>query len=318
MRRRGVLLLRAAEADVRPRDDECRARRVRLRLLDHLVDRREVVHVGDVQHLPSVALEAERGVVAEGEIGAAVDRDAIVVVEADQFPELEVAGERGCLVRDPLHQIAVAADEIRVMVDDPVALAVERRGEMRLGDRHPDRVADSLPERARRRLHAVGVAELGVSRRAASPLPELLQVLEGDVVSAQVQAAVQQHRRVAAREHEAVAIRPVRIGGIVLHVPGEERVGQRREGHRRSGMSRVRLLDRVHGEGADGVDAEQIEIGHERDDGMSFVNHNEEARLDGKSRRASQYDLVQPKLRAVRTSPGSHHRTSGWRGGTSR
>src|SRR3989442_7250847 len=37
--------------------------------------------------------------------------------------------------------------------------------------------------------------------------------------------------------------------------------GEGRERHRRPGMARVRLLHRVHGEGADGVDAELLEIG---------------------------------------------------------
>ena len=177
----------------------------------------EVVHVVDVQHLPAVGLEALRGVIGEREIGRPVDRDVVVVVEADQLAELEVSGEAGGLVRDALHQVAVAADEVRVVIDDVVTRLVEHGREVRFGHRHADRVADALAERARGRLDAGRVAVLGVSRRPALPLPELLEVLERQVVAAQVQAAIEQHRRVAGRQHEPVAIGPCGVGRVVSH-----------------------------------------------------------------------------------------------------
>src|SRR3989441_5268916 len=50
---------------------------------------------------------------------------------------------------------------------------------------------------------------LRVARRAAAPLAKLLQVLERQVVSGEVEHRVQQHAGVAGREHEAVAPEPV-------------------------------------------------------------------------------------------------------------
>ena len=54
--------------------------------------RSEIVHVGDVQHLPTVGLEALGGIVGEREIGRSVDRDLVVVVESDQLAESVVTG----------------------------------------------------------------------------------------------------------------------------------------------------------------------------------------------------------------------------------
>ncbi len=61
-------------------------------------------------------------------------------------------------------------------------------------------------------------------------------------------------------EHEAVAVGPDRVGGVEAQEPLPERVGDRGERHRRSRMARVRLLDRVDGEGADRVHAEGVDL----------------------------------------------------------
>src|SRR2546425_3460100 len=49
-----------------------------------------------------------------------------------------------------------------------------------------------------------------------------------------------------------------------------------RERHRRPGMARVRLLHRVHGEGADGVDTELLEINTIRALAMDAVQQRSE------------------------------------------
>src|SRR3954453_7994028 len=74
---------------------------------------------------------------------------------------------------------------------------------------------------------------------------------------------VEQPRAVARREHEPVAVGPLRIARVVLHDPLEEQVRRRRHCHRHAGVARVRRLDGVHGERADRVDAEAFDVlGH--------------------------------------------------------
>ena len=73
------------------------------------------------------------------------------------------------------------------------------------------------------------------------------------LVAEQMQQRVDQHRAVAGREHEAVAVGPGRVGWIEFQEAGEQHGGDVGGAHRQAGMARFRLLDRIHGERADGV-----------------------------------------------------------------
>jgi len=98
-----------------------------------------------------------------------------------------------------------------------------------------------------------------MSRRLALPLPELLQIIESEIVAGEVEDAVQQHRRVSGGEDEAIAIEPGRVGGIVAQMLRPENVGKGCERHRRARVSRVRFLNGIHGENSDRVDTEIFE-----------------------------------------------------------
>ena len=89
---------------------------------------------------------------------------------------------------------------------------VELGGQAALGDGHADRVREALAERSGRRLDAGRQAVLRVAGRARAPLPERLEVVQREVVAGQVEERVEEHRGVAGRQDEAVAIRPVRVG----------------------------------------------------------------------------------------------------------
>ncbi len=130
----------------------------------------EPIHVvGDLAELddvPSVGPEALGDVVVVRQRRVAVDRDVVVVVDADQLAEPEMAGERGRLVRDALHEAPVAGDHVRVMVD---RLRAEVRRQEPLGDRHADRVAEALTERSGGDLDPRRVAGFGMPRGSATP-----------------------------------------------------------------------------------------------------------------------------------------------------
>ncbi len=225
----------------------------RLRRADRAVDRLDVVPV-DVGHdVPAVRLEPPRRVVGEPAAHVAVDRDAVVVVERDQLAELQRPRERAHLVRDALHHAAVAHEDIGVMVDDLVSGTVELRGEQPLGERHADRVGDALAQGARGGLGPRGNSVFRVPGRLRVQLPEALQLLEGQVVAAQMQERVQQHRAVPVREHEAVAVVPARIRRVMAQMAAPQRDGDLRHAHGHSRVARVGGLHRVHGEYADGV-----------------------------------------------------------------
>ena len=157
-------------------------------------------------------------------------------------------------MRNTLHHVSIAGDEIDVMVDD-LLLSVEHRAHVRFGHSHADGVAYSLTERAGRGLHAGCVAVLGVAGCPAFPLPELLQVIEREIVAGEIEHAVQQHRCVSRRQHESIAVQPIRVGRIVAKVLGPEHVCEWRERHWCAGMAGVRFLNGVHRENSDRVDA---------------------------------------------------------------
>jgi hypothetical protein len=117
-----------------------------------------------------------------------------------------------------------------------------------------------LAERAGRRLDAGGVAVFGMAGARRAELAEVLQIVELEAIATEIEAAVEQHRGVAGGQHEAVAVGPGGVARVVAHDPRVERVGDRRERHRRAGMARVRLLDCVHRERPDRVDAELLEV----------------------------------------------------------
>ena len=172
--------------------------------------------VGDLAELldvPAVRREALGDVVAVGELGVAVDGDVVVVVDADQVAEAEVAGERRRLVADALHEAAVAGDDERVVVDR------RRRRSGRAGCRSamamPTALAKPWPSGPVVTSTPAVWRGLGVPGRARLPLAERLDVVELEAVAGEVQHRVLQDRGVAVGQHEAVAVGPRRIGRIV-------------------------------------------------------------------------------------------------------
>ena len=118
-----------------------------------------VGHLTELDDVPSVGPEALGDVVVVGQRGVAVDRDVVVVVDADQLAEREMAGERGGLVRDAFHEAPVTGDHIGVMVD---RLGAELCRQEALGDRHADGVAEALTERSGGDLDPWRVTRFGV------------------------------------------------------------------------------------------------------------------------------------------------------------
>ncbi len=106
--------------------------------------------------------------------------------------------------------------------------------------RAPSRSRCRRPVRAGRwSISTPGVScRSGWPGRGRAPLAELLQVVERHAVAGQVQRRVLEDAGVAGRQHEAVAVGPVRIARVVPHLLLVEEVGDRRERHRRPGMAR--------------------------------------------------------------------------------
>jgi hypothetical protein len=78
-----------------------------------------------------------------------------------------------------------------------------------LGDGEADRIGDALAERAGGRLDAGGEVVFGVAGGLGAELAELLDLVDRHVlVAEEIERGIEQHRAVAGRQDEAVAIRP--------------------------------------------------------------------------------------------------------------
>src|SRR5436190_22055676 len=114
-------------------------------------------------------------------------------------------------MRDAFHHVTVARDEISVVVDDRIIRPIEKRAEQRFTYRHADRISDTLSEWTRRRFDSRRVTVFRMTGSFALPLTELLDVVECQLISREIENTVDEHRCMAGRENESIAIEPVGI-----------------------------------------------------------------------------------------------------------
>ena len=146
-------------------------------------------------------------------------------------------------MRDAFHQAAIARDHPGFVVDD---LLAEARAKRFLGDGHTDRRGDALTKRAGCGLDPSGMAIFRVASSGRAQLAEILDLLDAHAgISRQVQQTVEQHGPVPGREHEPVAIRPVRSRGVKAQIFVEQNGCHIRHAHRHAGMAGIGRLHRV-------------------------------------------------------------------------
>ena len=133
--------------------------------------------------MPSIGGEPFTDVLAERDVGRAVDRDAVVVVEHGQLAETKMTGKRSGFGGDPFHHVPIGGDHPRAVIHDVVAWLVEASREMLLCHRHPDGVPDALAERPSGRVDTRREVGLRVPRRKAPPLPKITDVIERERVA---------------------------------------------------------------------------------------------------------------------------------------
>src|SRR5271155_2412151 len=184
----------------------------------------------------------------------------VLVVEINEFAEVKMPCDRGSLLTDAFHQIAIAAFRVGVVIDNLVSGPVIPCCQPRLCDSQADPVGEPLPERSSRHFDSRRQAALRVPGRLATPFSEMFDFLERKVITGKIEKAVQQHRPMSARQYETIAVEPLRVPRIVLQKTGPQRVRHRGRTHRHAGMARVRVLDGVRREYSYRVDAAIFEI----------------------------------------------------------
>ena len=206
-----------------------------------------------VDHLPAVGLEPGGGVIGEPALYLAVDGNAIVIVKHDQLAQAQGACQGADLVGNALHQAAIPHEGVGVVVDNGVALAVELGRQHPFRQRHAHRVGQALAQGTRGGLDTRGIAVLGMAGCLAVQLAKILQLIHRQVIAGEVQQGVEQHGAVAVGQYEAVAVGPVRVGGVVLQVVIPQHLGYVSHPHGRTGVATVGFLYGIHAQGANGI-----------------------------------------------------------------
>src|SRR5262249_17417783 len=147
-----------------------------------------------------------------------------------QIVEAKVAGERRRFRADALHQASISTYGVDVVIEDGKVRLVVSHREPALRDCHTDTGRNALSERAGSRLHTGYKMVFGMAWRVTPKLAKAPDIVEGNGRPAQrlilgihglcagkIEDRPQQHRRVAVRQHEAVAAGPDRILRIEAH-----------------------------------------------------------------------------------------------------
>ena len=210
--------------------------------------------------MPAVRLKTQGHIFREGQTGLAAQRDVVMVIKANESSQLEVAGERSRLCRDPFHEIPVARQDIGIVIDDFIIRAIEPGGEKAFGNGHTHAIGKPLAQGSGGALYAGGMSVFRVPGSPALPLAELLEFFDGQRIAGEVEESIEESGAMAGREHETVAIRPSRILGMMFQEFCPEKVSHGRGPHGHSRVAGVSFLDHIHGQHADGVDTKLIYI----------------------------------------------------------
>ena len=261
---------RQRPADDRGQLDEGRLVSDCLGRLDGVVEGLDVLLVGghavgpvDVLDVPAVGLIARGDVLGERDLGLALDRDPVVVVDQDEVAELLGSGQRGRLTGDALLHAAVTGDAVHEVVEDGGAGlggGVEQRALAAGSHREADRVGDPGPQRAGGALDTCGVAVLGVAGGQRTLGAQRRDVVHLQAVARQQQLVVLGERGVACRQHEAVPSGPGRVGGVAVHHLLVQQVRNRGERDGRPGVTVPHPLHGIRGEDPGGVDSAAVEV----------------------------------------------------------
>ncbi|MNI76978.1 hypothetical protein D3C73_1332420 [compost metagenome] len=149
--------------------------------------------INATHHVPAVSFETLRGVISEPAFNVTIDRNTVVIVERNQFAQLQRTSQRTYLVRDTFHHAAVAHEGVGEVVNNVVTWTVKLRRQRFFSDSHTHRVSDALTQRTGSRFHTRGITHFRVTRRFGVQLTEVLQLRHRQVVAGEVQQTINQH-----------------------------------------------------------------------------------------------------------------------------
>ena len=131
--------------------------------------------------IPVGRFKARALVIAQRQVGIAINTNFVVIPHHDQLAQLQMAGHGNGLLGNAFHQAAITGNGVGVVIDKVVAVT---RVHHLFSHRHADRGGDALAQRAGGGFHAVNVAIFGVACGFGTHLAKVLDVINRHIVNA--------------------------------------------------------------------------------------------------------------------------------------
>ena len=152
VRLRRVVLTGRSVTDMAVYDDDRRCIVGGKELIQGAGELAEIVRVRDPDDIPAIRFETLGDVLGEGNVGVAVNGHVVVVEDPAQVGQFEMPGQGRSFVADALHQAALAANGIDIVIEEFEVGLVVGRGQPFAGDGHADAGGDALAQRPGGRL----------------------------------------------------------------------------------------------------------------------------------------------------------------------
>ena len=172
---------------------------------------------------------------------ALTNGNVVVIVDANQIPELQVSCQRRGLAGNAFHGTPISKEAESVVVDQLESWLVEHASGVCLGNSKTNSIGEALSERSSRHFDAGRIVRLRVAGSYAVDLAEVLEVVHAEFVAEEVEESILQHASVAIGQDETVPIEPRRVLRVEGHELVEEDVGHRGHAHGRTRVARVCL-----------------------------------------------------------------------------
>src|SRR5438128_1984604 len=117
--------------------------------------------------------------------------------------------------RDAFLQTTITGQTKNMLIKNAMLAGVEMRLRHFRRHCHTNRVANALPQRPSGALNPRRFKKFRMSRRFRVQLTKTLNLLDRNVVAAEVQPGVEKHAAVAGGKNEIVAVNPARLIRIV-------------------------------------------------------------------------------------------------------
>src|SRR5215510_3048184 len=143
-----------------------------------MFDAVDIVRVADAQHVPPISEEAGSNILCKGYARVPFDRDVIVVPNPAEVVESQMRRERCRFGADALHQAAVAAHRVDLVIENVKAWTIVAVGKPLLRQRHADARGNALPERTGSGFDAGDPVVFRMSRSLAVQLAKTANVVK--------------------------------------------------------------------------------------------------------------------------------------------